>query len=267
MTAESRSIPLLQRLAPLLVGVFALGLWEALVRLMEVPVFILPAPSVILEALFADLGGMAASMWVTLRITLMAFLLSAVSGIGLAILFTQSRWIERALFPYAVTLQVTPVVAVAPLILIWVGIDQVNLALLILAWIVGFFPVLSNSILGLKSADHNLRDLFRLYGASRLQTLVHLQLPSALPHILAGLKIAGGLTLIGTVVAEFVAGSGGSTGLAWRIIEAGNRLQIPRMFAALLVLAALGISLYGLLSFIERRLLERWHESARPAAR
>jgi NitT/TauT family transport system permease protein len=157
---------------------------------------------------------------------------------------------------------VTPVVAIAPLVLIWVGFDRAQLALLILAWIIAFFPILSNTVLGLRSADHNLRDLFQLYHASRWQTLRHLLLPAALPHILSGMKVSGGLALIGAIVAEFVAGSGTSSGLAWRIIEAGNRLQIPKMFAALVLLSLTGIVIFFALSMLERVLLRRWHESA-----
>jgi len=158
-------------------------------------------------------------------------------------------------------LQVTPVVAIAPLIIIWVGFERINVALLILAWIVAFFPILANTTLGLRSTDHNLIDLFRLYGARKSQILWRLYLPSALPNILSGLKTSGGLALIGTVVAEYGAGSGTATGLAWRIIEAGNRLQIPRMFAALLLLAALGIAIFYGLALLEYLALRKWHES------
>lgn len=249
-------------LVPVAVGVVFLGFWETLVRLGNVPPFVLPAPSAIWASLVLNFGSLMASLWVTLRVTLAAFLLAIVGGIGLAILFSQSRRIEMALFPYAVILQVTPVVAIAPLILIWVGYDRIELALLILAWIVAFFPILSNTTLGLRSADHNLRDLFRLYGASRWQVLTELQLPSALPYILAGMKISGGLALIGAVVAEFVAGSGTGTGLAWRIVEAGYRLDIPRMFAALFLLSGLGIAIFFSLTWAEHLLLRRWHESA-----
>jgi NitT/TauT family transport system permease protein len=183
-------------------------------------------------------------------------------GTALAVLFSQSRTIESALYPYAVILQVTPVAAIAPLILIWVGFDRANLALIIIAWIVAFFPILSGATLGLKSADHNLIDLFRLHGASRWQILTRLQFRTALPPLLAAMKVSGGLSLIGAVVAEFVAGSGSSTGLAWRILEAGNRLQIARMFAALSLLAVLGIAIFAALSLLEWTLLHRWHESA-----
>jgi NitT/TauT family transport system permease protein len=247
---------------PTLVGIGFLLLWEFLVRVNSVPTFVLPAPSSIWASFIANFASLMDSLWVTLSITVLAFILAVVGGVGLAILFSQSRIVEMALFPYAIVLQVTPVVSIAPLILIWVGFDRVQFALLILAWIVAFFPILSNTTLGLRSADHNLRDLFRLYGASRWQVLTELQLPSALPYMLAGMKISGGLALIGAVVAEFVAGSGASTGLAWRIIEAGNRLDIPKMFAALLLLSGLGISIFFGLSWIEHLLLRRWHESA-----
>lgn len=252
----------LRILVPLLVGIGFVLLWEGLVRVNGVPEFVLPAPSRIMESLMANFGSLMGSLWVTLRVTLLAFVLAVIGGVGIAIVFSQSRIAEAALFPYAVILQVTPVVSIAPLILIWVGYDRVELALLIIAWIVAFFPILSNTTLGLRSADHNLRDLFRLYGASRWQVLSELLLPSALPYMLAGMKISGGLALIGAVVAEFVAGSGASTGLAWRIIEAGNRLDIPKMFAALLLLSMLGIAIFFLLSWIENRLLRHWHESA-----
>jgi NitT/TauT family transport system permease protein len=189
-------------------------------------------------------------------------LIAAVSvGVALAILFTQSKWLEMSLFPYAVILQVTPVVSIAPLIIIWVG--DINLSLLICAWIVAFFPILSNTILGLNSADHNLVNLFQLYKANRWQTLRYLRLPAALPYFLGGLKISGGLALIGAVVAEFVAGSGGNaSGLAYRILESGYQLRIPRMFAALIMISVTGIAIFLLTSWISHLLLRKWHESA-----
>jgi NitT/TauT family transport system permease protein len=231
------------------------------VRVYAVPQFVLPGPLAIGAALIADFSSLMASLWTTLRITVLAFALAAISGVALAILFSQSRIIEMMLYPYAVVLQVTPVVAIAPLIIIWVGFERINVALLILAWIVAFFPILANTTLGLRSVDHNLIDLFRLHGASRSQILWRLKLPSSLPYILSGLKTSGGLALIGTVVAEYGAGSGTATGLAWRIIEAGNRLQIPRMFAALILLAALGITIFYGLALVEYLVLRKWHES------
>ncbi|HET6521819.1 MAG TPA: ABC transporter permease subunit, partial [Geminicoccaceae bacterium] len=197
-------------LAPVLVGLLALAGWEALVRAYALPPYVLPGPLAVALALVADGPSLLASMAVTVRITLLALALAVAGGVGLAVLSAQSRWIELSLFPYAVVLQVTPIVAIAPLIIIWV--DDVTLALLICAWIVAFFPILSTTTLGLNSADRNLLDLCRLYGASRRQVLWHLRLPGALPYFLGGLRISGGLALIGAVVAEFVAGTAGTEG-------------------------------------------------------
>ena len=249
-------------LVPILLGIAVIGFWEFAVYYWKIPKFIFPAPSMIVQALIFDLPTLSASLWTTVKITLAAFCIASVLGICAAVLFIQSKILEISLFPYAVILQVTPVVAIAPFILIWVGFDHVERALLILATIVAFFPILSNTALGLKSVDHNLRNLFDLYGASRFQRLRELEFPSALPYILGGLKISGGLALIGSVVAEFVAGSGTGTGLAWRIVESGNRLNIPRMFAALLLLSILGVVIFFSLSWLERILLSKWHESA-----
>ena len=253
---------LFKYLLPALVGIAVLAAWQIAVRAVQVPVYLLPAPSDIWAAFTADFASLMASLWATLSVTLVAFALAVAVGVALAILFSQSRLVENALYPYAVVLQVTPVVAIAPLILIWVGYDRIELALILIAFLVAFFPILSNTTLGLKSADHNLIDLFRLYGASRWQILRRLQLPSALPYLLGAMKIAGGLALIGAVVAEFVAGSGTATGLAWRIVEAGNRLEIARLFACLGLLAALGIAIFAALSALEYALLHKWHESA-----
>ena len=247
---------------PVIIGIVFLGVWEFLVHWLEVPKFVLPPPSKILDALLTDYATLGASMWKTLQITIAAFFVALVLGVTGAILFTQSRLFEISLFPYAVVLQVTPIVSIAPFILIWVGLDHTERALLILATIVAFFPILSNTTLGMKSVDHNLLNLFDLYHASRWQRLRYLQLPSAMPYLLGGMKISGGLALIGTVVAEFVAGSGTGTGLAWRIIESSNRLNIPRMFAALLLLSSLGVIIFFGLSAVETLLLRKWHESA-----
>jgi NitT/TauT family transport system permease protein len=246
---------------PLAIGLAVLAGWEAAVAWAEVPVYILPRPTVILATLVKDWGTLSTALWSTLEITVAAFLLAAVGGAALAILFVRSKWIELSLFPYAVILQVTPIVAIAPLIIIWV--KDTDVALLICAWIVAFFPVVSNTTLGLASTDHHLLDLFRLYGASRRQVLWYLRIPGALPYFLAGLRIAGGLALIGAVVAEFVAGTGGaSSGLAFRILESGYRLQIPRMFAALILISLAGIVIFLLLTLLSHLILRRWHESA-----
>jgi NitT/TauT family transport system permease protein len=192
---------------------------------------------------------------------LAALAAAALIGGLIALGFSLSRLVEISFFPYAVILQVTPIVAIAPLIIIWV--HTAFLALLTCAWIVAFFPIVSNTTVGLNSADRNLLALFRLYGASPGQVLCYLRVPTALPYFLAGLRISGGLALIGAVVAEFVAGTGGAeTGLAYRILEAGYRLAIPRLFAALFLLSATGIVIYLVLDLISRRVLRHWHESA-----
>ena len=246
--------------APALIGVLALGVWEGIVRVEQIPPYILPGPLLIARTLITDWSTLFPSLLVTLAITEAAFFVSAVLGLLLAVLFTQSAWIERAFFPYAVILQVTPLVAIAPLIILWV--KWVPLALLVCAWLVAFFPVLSNTVLGLTSTDRNLVDLFRLYSATRWQALRYLRLPAALPFFLGGLRISGGLALIGAVVAEFVAGTGGAqSGLAFRILEAGYQLQIPRMFAAVFLISAAGVLIFILLQGLSRVALGRWHES------
>jgi NitT/TauT family transport system permease protein len=247
--------------APIVIGVIALGLWEFVVRQAHIKPYILPGPWLILRTLVSDWGTLSGSLVITLQITGLALVAAVVVGGLLSILFTQSKWLELSLFPYAIILQVTPIVAIAPLIIIWV--DNTLLSLLICAWIVAFFPILSNTILGLNSADHNLVNLFQLYGASRWQTLRYLRLPAALPYFLGGLRISGGLALIGAVVAEFVAGTGGTaSGLAFRILEAGYQLKIPRMFAALVMVSMSGIAIFLVLSLVSHLLLRRWHESA-----
>ncbi len=247
--------------APIAIGIVFLAAWEATVRLRGIPPYILPAPTAIAQSLWTDGPSLLGSLWVTLRITLAALAAAALFGGGIALLFARSRLLELSLFPYAVVLQVTPIVAIAPLVIIWVR--EPFLALLVCAWIVAFFPIVSNTTVGLNSADRNLLALFRLYGASPGQILLYLRMPTALPYFLAGLRISGGLALIGAVVAEFVAGTGGAeTGLAFRILEAGYRLAIPRMFAALLLLSLTGIVIYLLLDWLSRQLLRHWHESA-----
>ncbi len=248
-------------LAPIVIGILALAGWEAVVRWKEIPYYILPGPSLVGKTLVEDWGTLSTSLLVTLKITAMALTAAVVVGVALAVLFTQSKWLEMSLFPYAVVLQVTPIVAIAPLIIIWA--NDTNLALLICAWIVAFFPILSNTILGLNSVDHNLINLYQMYGATRWQTLRYLRLPAALPYFLGGLKISGGLSLIGAVVAEFVAGTGGNaSGLAYRILESSYQLKIPRMFAALLMISMTGVMIFLATSWLSHLLLRRWHESA-----
>jgi len=245
---------------PIAVLVAGLLVWQLVVQVFAIPPYVLPGPGLVATTLVTDGKLLWNSLLVTLLTTFEGFLLAAVGGIGLAILFNQSRLAEYSFYPYAVILQVTPIVAIAPLLLIYL---PQSLAVLVCAWIVAFFPVLANTTLGLSSVDHNLLALFDLYKTSRWQVLWNLKLPSALPQMLAGLRIAGGLSLIGAVVAEIAAGSAGAgSGLAYRIAESGYRLNIPRMFAALILLSLAGVAIFFLLSSLSYLALRRWHESA-----
>jgi NitT/TauT family transport system permease protein len=251
---------LLRLAMPVAVLAFGLLVWQAIVTLGDLPPYILPGPGLVISTLVQEWPLLWASLLSTLATTFEGLLLAVIGGVALAILFNQSKILEHSLYPYAVILQVTPVVAIAPLLLIYLPQQA---AVLACAWIVAFFPVLANTTLGLNSVDHNLSDLFRLYGASHWQALWELKIPAALPNMLAGIRIAGGLSLIGAVVAEIAAGSAGAgSGLAYRIAESGYRLNIPRMFAALLLLSIAGIVIFALLSAITNLLLRRWHESA-----
>jgi NitT/TauT family transport system permease protein len=246
---------------PIAIMVLAIWLWDRICVWNEIPRYILPRPYEVLATLYTDARLLFGSLLTTLRITFLSLALAVAGGVGLAVLFAQSKWVEMSFFPFAVILQVTPIVAVFPLINIYV--DNQTAKLLLCAWIVAFFPILSNTTLGLNSVDRNLIDLFRLNGATRWQELWHLRLPAAMPYFLGGLKIAGGLSLIGAVVAEFVAGaSGQSSGLASRIIEAGYRLNAPRLFAALILISFTGIVIFLALSLVSHLILRRWHESA-----
>jgi NitT/TauT family transport system permease protein len=247
--------------APVVLGVAFLVAWTLVVRVRGIAPYILPDPILIARTLVSDWPSLSASLWITLSISLAALSAAVVIGLVLAVLFTQSKWLELSLFPYAIVLQVTPIVAIAPLIIIWA--NNVTVSLLVCAWLVAFFPILSNTTLGLNSADHNLVDLFRLYRASRWQTLRDLRLPAAMPYFLGGLRISGGLSLIGAVVAEFVAGTGGTaSGLAYRILESGYQLKIPRMFAALTLVSLCGVVIFVALSLISHFSLRHWHDSA-----
>ena len=245
-------------MAPIITFLLLLCAWELIVNFQNIPKYILPAPTDIFASFLLNYSDLLRSTFITFRITFFAFMIASLLAIFMAILFSQSKIIELSLYPIAVIFQVTPVVAIAPLILIWVGLDNAEYAILILAVIVAFFPVLANANLGIRSVEKNLSELFSLYEANRFQRLFKLQLPYALPFILTGMKTSIGLALIGSVVAEFVAGSGTSTGLAWRIIEAGNRLDVPKLFASLILLVLLGVILFLIMSLLEKILLKRW---------
>ena len=247
-------------LSPLLVGVALLLTWEGLVRFYEVPKYLVPSPSLIALTLVEDWRLLFSALLITLKVTFLAFLLAAVIGTLVAFIFVQSRWIERAFFPYAVLLQVTPVVAIAPLIIIWVK-DPLP-ALVICATIVAIFPIISNTTLGLRSVNPGLLNLFRMNKASRWQELIRLRVPTALPYFFGGLRISSGLALIGAVVAEFVAGTGGTAaGLAYQILQAGFQINIPRLFAALMLITVAGVALFLLMVLLSKWALGQWHES------
>jgi len=266
----STSEKVLRVVIPILVVVAVVVIWQAIVSINHIPKYILPAPGDVLTSFFfgsesphrdPDWPVLLPALWVTLQITFSALIIALIGGVAIAVILVQSRWIELAVYPLTVILQVTPIVAIAPLLLIYAPNTQV--ALLICAFLVAFFPILSNMIQGLKSVDHNLLNLFDLYGASRWQQLIYLKLPAALPYFMVGLRIGGGLALIAAVVAEFAAGSSGAgSGLAFRLLEAQYRLNIPRLFAALLLLSLTGVAIFGITSFISWFFLHRWHESA-----
>ncbi len=245
---------------PALVFAAALAAWESYVRFGGVPPYVLPSPSLIVSTLVSDSATLVPALLVTLKTTFGALAAAVIGGVGLAVLFTQWKWVERSFLPFAIVLQVTPIVAIAPLLLIYL---DAPVAVLVCAFLVAFFPILSNTALGLASADRNLVDLFKLYRATQWQMLVRLRLPCALPYFLGGLRIGGGLALIGAIVAELAAGNAGKgAGLAFRIAEAGYRLNIPRMFAALTLIALTGIAIYAAFAALSSYLLGRWHESA-----
>lgn len=257
---KARRERLLSWVMPLIMLGAAVAYWEWSVWYYEVPHYLIPSPSLIATTLWTDGASLMSSAWFTVKLTFFSLTLAIIGGVLLGGLFAMSRVVELSLFPFAVILQVTPVVAIAPLILIYV--DSTFGALLICAWIVAFFPILSGTVIGLRSADHNLSDLFTMYRASPWQRLRFLLAPTALPYFMASLKVAGGLSLIGAVVAEFVAGAAGqNTGLASRIIESSFRSEIPRMFAALVLVSLLGIAIFLFTTWLSRRVLGHWHES------
>jgi NitT/TauT family transport system permease protein len=258
---DTTAVPRALRIAaPVLLALAVIALWQILTDVYAVPSYLVPSPARVLETLVSDRELLLRSLTVTLGIALVALVLATVFGTLTALVFVQSRWIEMSLFPYAVMLQVTPIVAIAPLIIIWV--KNTWIALVLCAVVVAIFPIISNTTLGLRSADPGLLNLFRLCRATRWQILTRLRIPSALPYFFGGLRIASGLALIGAVVAEFVAGTGGSgAGLAYQILLAGFQLNIPRLFAALLLITATGVALFGVTIWVSRLALARWHES------
>ena len=266
MTTTQKKLPMMARPAvqrvvyPLMVGIFIIVLWQGLVVAYELPPYLVPSPWLMLKTLYTDWLPLMLALWVTVKITLLAFVTAALLGVLISFLFVQSKLIETALFPYAVLLQVTPIVAVAPLIIIWV--KNPTASMVICATLVALFPIISNTTLGLRSIEPDLQSYFKLNHATRLQTLFRLRIPSALPYFFGGLRISSGLALIGAVVAEFVAGTGGSgAGLAYQILQAGFQLNIPRMFASLLLISLTGVALFAAMAWLSRWALGDWHAS------
>lgn len=263
---KKKKLPLLQRprvqrvAYPLIVAAVLVAVWQGLVTGMELPAYLVPSPWLMVKTLYLDFGVLGMALLTTLKITLLSFLVATVMGVLISFLFVQSKAIETALFPYAVLLQVTPIVAVAPLIIIWVR--DPTASLVICAALVALFPIIANTTLGLRSIDPDLQSYFRLNGASRFQSLVRLRIPSALPYFFGGLRISSGLSLIGAVVAEFVAGTGGTgAGLAYQILQSGFQLNIPRMFAALLLISLAGVAMFAAMAWLSHRVLGAWHSS------
>jgi NitT/TauT family transport system permease protein len=266
MLAKPVKVPLLARASvkrvvyPFIFGVFIIATWQTLVVAYELPPYLVPSPWLMVKTLYADWLPLILALWVTVKITLLAFISAAVVGVLISFLFVQSKLIETALFPYAVLLQVTPIVAVAPLIIIWV--KNPTASMVICATLVALFPIISNTTLGLRSIEPDLQSYFKLNRATRLKTLLRLRIPTALPYFFGGLRISSGLALIGAVVAEFVAGTGGSgAGLAYQILQAGFQLNIPRMFAALLLISLTGVALFAAMAWLSRWALGDWHAS------
>lgn len=251
---------MLRTIWPSLVALVLLGLWQAWAVMAEVPSYLVPSPWLIAQTLVKDWALLSGALLVTIKITVLAFGCAVLLGTLMAFAFVQSRWIEAAFFPYAVLLQVTPIVAIAPLIIIWV--KDPTASLVVCATLVALFPIISNTTIGLRSVNPGLAAYFQLQGATRWQTLLRLRIPSALPYFFAGLRIAGGLALIGAVVAEFVAGTGGTgTGLAYQILQSGYQLDIPRLFAALVLISLTGVAVFAALAALSRWVLGSWHES------
>jgi NitT/TauT family transport system permease protein len=245
-------------LPPLALLALLLVIWQAACQIFAIPPYLLPEPSQVGAALVAGAPVLAQAAWRTLTMALEALVAASLFATSLALTVSLSQPLGQAVRPLAVALQVTPVVAIAPLVVIWAGVDHPGRAIVLLAAIVAFFPIFSGAARGLAAADPDLERLFDLYGATPWRRLIRLRLPSAVPFLVEGHKVAAGLAIIGAVVAEFVAGSGGAQGLAWRILEAGNRLQTDRMFAAIMVLALMATGLHFAFQFLEARALKWW---------
>ena len=227
---------------------------ELAVRQAWVPSFLVPAPSSVVASMFRDWPELWRATFATAIAALAGFGMSAIIGSLIAIALSSAAWVQRAFYPYAVFFQTVPIIAIAPLLVVWFGWDRTVVAS---AFIVSIFPVIANTLTGLLSTDLALRDLFRLYSANRLATLCKLRLPFALPHILTGLRIAAGLAVVGAIVGEFITGSG----IGGSIMVSRQQNRVDKVFAGLLLASLLGILLFMLINLISRLALRRWHAS------
>lgn len=242
---------------PLVTLVVVIALWELSVRALAVPRFLVPPPSAVLAALASDAEMLAVSMMTTAEGAFAGFLLSVVLGTGTGLLLSLSRTVERGLYPYALFLQTVPIVAIAPLLVLWFGSGLRAVA--VSAFIVSVFPVVANTLSGLRSVDPELGDLFRLYGAKKLNTLFKLELPFALPSIATGLRVASGLSVIGAIVGEFVAGfSEGRAGLGITVLAAYRQLRTDLLFAAVMLASLLGLGLFAAVNVASAVVLRRF---------
>ena len=245
--------------SPFIIFLF-LVVWELLIHAFDIKWYLLPPPTMIIDSIYSNFFSLMSSLAITLKVTLTALAMSVIISLCVAIIFYFSRIIEKTMMPITVVLQVTPIIAIAPLISIWV--DNSEIATLICAFLVAFFPLLTNTITGLKSTEKNHLDLMKLYRANKIQLLRYVVLPNALPYFLSGLKISTGLALIGAIVGEFVIGPiSGHSGLAYRIIESGYQLEIPKMFASVVIISITGIMLFNSTRLISYFLLKKWHSS------
>ena len=251
----------LKYLGPIAAFVLFISLWQAIPTLLDIKPFILPKPTDVVNAAIKDWDLLWPAMQITVVEAVIGFILSAVIGIGVSILLASSRIIEISLYPYAVILQTIPVIAVAPIVVIWFG-SGFN-SIVIISFLIGFFPIVSNTLMGLNSVDKNMGDLFQLYNASKWQTMWKLRIPAAMPYMMSGLKVSCTLSIIGAITGEYIAGiGGGKGGLGYAITVAAVQLKTPYLFACAIAGAIFGIVFYLLVSFISRLVLKSWHESA-----
>jgi NitT/TauT family transport system permease protein len=245
-------------LAPIVFVAVLLGAWQAACVLLNVPSYFLPTPTAIAGALVTNAGSLFASAWTTLSTALAAFAIVGVIANLAALGASTGAVIEAGFRPLAVMLQVTPIMALAPLFTVWAGVENPGRAVIALACVAAFFPIYSGALAGLRSADPELERLFDLYGATRWQRMTRLRIPSAIPLAMEGYKVGLGLALVGAVVGEMMAGGGGSEGLAWRILEASHRMEMDRSFAAVAALGLIAGALHVGYQLAERRALAWW---------